>query len=257
MSDPAASAENRRRPLFGKRVLVLRAAEQSAPLIEALDASGADTLHVPLLRFEAVDCERVLDLDEFDWVAFTSANAVRFTAPLASGRARVACIGPATAEAARRVGMRVDAEPTGASLPETLAAAIHACDSLMGKRVLVPRVVGARDAFPEALRKHGATVETREVYRNYVPDGAFERLREIAEDGVDAALVTSPSSVTRLVEALGRDHFLRLAEETVMVCIGPTTTEALREAGASDVVIADDAQGDALIRALEEHYSEA
>lgn len=257
MSGPAATAENRRRPLFGKRVLVLRAAEQSTPLIEALDAAGADTLHVPLLQFEAVETERALDFDEFDWVAFTSANAVRFTAPLASGRARVACIGPATAKAARGVGMRVDAEPSGASLPETLAAAIHACDSLVGKRVLVPRVEGAREAFPEALRKLGATVETREVYRNHVPTGAFERLRKIAADGVDAALVTSPSSVTRLIEALGRDRFLRLAEETVMVCIGPTTTQALREAGAGDVVIAADAQSDALIRALEEHYSEA
>ena len=244
------------RPLFARRVLVLRASEQSTPLIEALATAGAETLHVPLLRFEAVP-SLPLELDGFAWLALTSANAARFAAPLLRGRARIACIGQATADAVHAAGLSVDLLPEGAALPEVLAASMHAADPLTGQRVLVPRVVGAREAFPEALRALGAQVETREIYRNHVPAQAFEALRKTVADRLDAVLVTSPSTVRRMLEGLGVEDFLQLAARAVMVCIGPTTAEALREAGAEAILIAENARSDALVRALEEHYSRA
>ncbi len=91
------------RPLFGKRVLVTRPREQAADLVERLEAMGAEAIEAPMIRI--LPPEDYAPLDEacaraggFDWIVFTSANAVdAFMDRLAAGPLDVRSLGGVTA----------------------------------------------------------------------------------------------------------------------------------------------------------------
>ncbi len=68
-------------PLNGRRILVTRAAHQAGKLSEGLRAAGAEAVEVPVLEiqppvsFDALDAA-LRNLDDYDWLILTSANAV-------------------------------------------------------------------------------------------------------------------------------------------------------------------------------------
>lgn len=111
------------RPLFGKRVAVTRPAGQNAPLGDMLARAGAQPVSVLLIEIvEAADGGGALRaaagrLGDYDWVILTSANGAR--ALLAAindardfGKAKVAAIGPATAEVLTAANIRPDLVPS-------------------------------------------------------------------------------------------------------------------------------------------------
>jgi uroporphyrinogen III methyltransferase/synthase len=252
-----------RRPLFARRVLVSRAAEQRAELVLGLRRRGADPVCVPLLEFIALERgplrAALSEPEGWDWIAFTSANAVRFAAPSLAqgpGRARVACIGAATAEAARRAGWRVDVQPAERALPEQLALEMARAAPLAGARVLFPRAARARETLVERLESHGALVRGVEVYDTRMPERAPAALAEAVAQGLDAAVLTSPSSAEHLCAALAPGEREMLLARVLFACIGPTTAEALLERGAKRVVEAREQSDDGLIEALERAFEE-
>ena len=163
-------------------MVVTRAAEQADGLARALESLGAEVLRMPAVGFSKAADMGPLDaaienFGEFDWVLLTSQNAVRFFVEraddlgrgsewLSQARARVAVIGPVTAEAAEHKGVTVNyvaKEQTGERLAQELA------QQLRGKNVLLPRSDKADDRLPEALRALGAHVTEVVVYRTRRP----------------------------------------------------------------------------------------
>ena len=252
-----------RRPLFARRVLVLRSVEQRGGLLLELVRAGAEARPVPLLEFHASEREAELRAAlaraaEYDWLVFSSANAVRFSKPALpearpGGPPRVACIGAGSAAAARAAGLRVDVVPSAPFAPERLVAAMG---SLVGQRVLLPRSAEARDTLEALLEGAGAQVTAVEAYRNVLPTGAREALCAEVDAGVDAALLTSPSTVERLSALLGAGGLRELAKSVTLACVGPTTADALREAGIDPALIADEQSDHGLVEALATHYRE-
>src|SRR5258708_37264032 len=160
------------KPLDGKCVVITRAAEQSSELKERLENLGARVLLLPAVSFfgpsNTTHVDRVIaSLETFDWVFFTSANAVRFFADRcrkvgrdvrAGKKPRYAAVGPATASVAAKAGFTLDyvaQEFQGIALVRELGA------SLAGKHVLLPRSDRAGSDLPEALKR--ADVEVTEI----------------------------------------------------------------------------------------------
>jgi len=254
-----------KRPLFGRRVLVLRAEGQQAELCELLLRSGAEPVRVPLLGFKpACEPQRLADAlesaESYDWLVFTSANAVRFSLPFLARDAlsipRVACIGPATAEAARAAGLRVQIVPERRFLPEELAAEMADRWPLRGARVLFPRAERANDTLVRALEREGASVESVEAYRTFLPTGAEATLRSAIKDGLDAVLLTSPSTVDHLFSLLGEREVRDLAKNLTVACIGPSTAGHLCESGIEPEIVCERQSAEALVEALERWFSE-
>jgi uroporphyrinogen III methyltransferase/synthase len=254
-----------RRPLLGRRVLVTRAGEQADELSAALRAAGAEPVLVPMIQLvapeDAGDLDRALDsLAAYDALLFASANAVRFFAARAATRAcalgdlraQVVCVGPATAEAARRAGLRVDCVPPERNDAEGMLAEILHALPVRGARFLLPRAESARERLPDGLREAGALVDAVAVYRNIRPDVDAPALRGALVRGELFALTfTSPSAVRRFVELLDGPARAAAARCTSAV-IGPVTADALRRAGIEPSVVAVEPSSAALVAALAE-----
>lgn len=235
------------------RILVTRAPHQASELADRLRALGAEPVMIPTIEiaeptsFAALD-KAVAEISGFDWVVFTSANAV---APFASrlprhGRLpRMASIGPATSRALQSAGIAVDIVPPQA-VAESLAQALapHAGAA----RFLLVRAEKARDHLPEALTAAGGEVVDAPAYRNVVPPGSADALRVLfAAEPPDAVTFTSSSSARNFFELLA-EAGLALPPQVARASIGPVTSATLRELGYPPHTEADDS----FVRALAE-----
>jgi len=255
-------------PLNGKVVIVTRAAAQSNQLCEELNDRGAIVKLLPLVSFAPPENYDALDaafasIETFDWVLFTSANAVQAVErrgeqlglafdtlaklPLA------AAVGPATSNAAEAAGFSVEyvaLDHSGAGLARELRA------ELRGKKVLLPRSDRANPELPTALQKNGALVTEVVAYRNLPPNGTDrDKLGESLRDGVDGVLFYSPSAVQNFLELLGRERLASVQGRAVMVAIGPATSAALSGAGIQRIARASDTTTKAVIEVLEGHLA--
>ncbi|MDQ3979621.1 MAG: uroporphyrinogen-III C-methyltransferase, partial [Actinomycetota bacterium] len=161
------------RPLLGRRVVVCRAREQASGLVDRLRQLGAETVEVPTIEVaDPVDAGASLvaaarRVRTFDWVAFTSVNAVeRFFATVHDARAlgdvRVAAIGPGTAAALAVRGVVADLTPER-SVAESLVEAFPAPEG--PGRVLLPQAAASRPVLAEGLNAKGWEVEVVTAYR--------------------------------------------------------------------------------------------
>lgn len=229
-------------PLAGRRILVTRAAHQAGKLSEGLRALGAEPVEVPVLeiqppaRFEALDAA-LANLASYNWLILTSANTIQALAarsaalgiPLAQPAGlRVAAIGQATAEAARREGFEIALIPES-YVAESLVQALVAKSA--GQRILLARAAVARDIIPDALRAAGAQVDVVEAYSNVIPETAPAQLQAALAAGIHAATFTSSSSATRLAEAAQAVNIPWPFAGVPAISIGPVTSATLRETG--------------------------
>ena len=236
-------------PLGGRRVVVTRPREHAGPLLAALERLGAEAECVPLIRIAPSGDERalaeVVARGGHDWIVFTSANAVRAAgAALAGSRARLAAVGPATANALRERGQ----EP--AFVPARFAAAEIAdgLQPLAGKRVLLPQSEIAEPVLADELRARGASVDAVDAYRT-VPREPSEAERAMLRDA-DAVLLASGSAARSLARQGGPG-------DALVVAIGPTTAAAARAARVRVDLVADEATGEGMIQALVKHFRES
>ena len=222
--------------LSGLRIVVTRATHQSEELAAPLREAGANVLLVPVIAIAAPHDpaplrEAAAQCDQFDWIIFTSANAVNAFAaelpePKSACQARIATIGPATRDAAERCGLLVSLVPP-AYLAESLVDAFSAED-FEGKRVLIPSAAVRRDIVPEALRRSGAKVDVVEAYRNIIPSGAAERTAEVFRPPFpDWITFASSSAVENTVKLAGLDPLRNMK----IASIGPVTSATIREHG--------------------------
>jgi uroporphyrinogen III methyltransferase / synthase len=259
----------KRRPLYGRRVVVTRARAQASGLAARLRELGAEVIELPAIRIEpTIESDEVQSaverIGKYALICLTSpngahllfealANAGLDARALGSGTkngqvreggtgAVVAAIGLGTARALAEHGIRADIVPE-LFVAEALVEALADVD-INGKRVLVARAAEARDVLPDALRERGAEMDVVALYETVreSPDPAAVE----AAHSADYVTFTSSSTVRNLTEALG-DRFPTSAR---IVSIGPVTSEAARDAGLEVHVEAERHDVDGLVEAL-------
>ena len=234
-----------RRPLFGRRVVVTRARAQAGELSAELEKLGAEVHEFPTIEiqppkdFEPLDAA-IRVLDSFGWIVFTSVNGVEaFLARLrhhgmdlraVPRDAKLAAIGPATAQKLEDAGFRVDVVPEEYRA-EALIGALDA-NSLAGERILIPRASVAREILPEKLREAGAEVVVPPAYES-IPssEGREELSRRLHSGEIDCVTFTASSTVENFVRAFGAEESARLLAGTRVACIGPITADTARKHG--------------------------
>jgi uroporphyrinogen III methyltransferase/synthase len=248
-----------RLPLFGQRIVITRALEQSGRMAQQLRALGAEAIELPSIEVQALEDFSVLDaaianLSAYDWLVFTSANGVRFflerldrsSHDLRMLRGRIAAIGPATKAALEHLHLKVDLigrEFVAESLLEAFAS-----EGLDGTRILLARAAVARDTLPAGLRARGAQVDVAPAYRTVTPAKLVTRARELfaGPRKPDWITFTSSSTVQNLVDAVG----VETLQGVGVVSIGPITSGTARELGLEIAVEASRFDESGLVEAI-------
>jgi uroporphyrinogen-III synthase len=271
VADPTASAESSgTSPLAGKRVVITRGALQSSELFEKLLERGAVPISLPLVSFSGPQDCAALDAalcrwQKFDWVLFTSANAVQSVVARAAALGaslhqpgqmpRIAAVGPATKDEATKSGLAVDhvaKTHLGVALAQELAP------QLRNKSVFLPRSDRANPDLPVALKQLGAKVTEVIAYRTLPPsDVDRDRVTPVIGHGADAAIFFSPSAVHNLAGLVGKQAMADLQNRIAVAAVGPVTSAALQEHGIHRIVAAADTTSAAVIDALESHFAAA
>lgn len=247
-------------PLHGRRIVVTRSPEQAPAFCDRLVQLGAQAIAFPSIQFVPLPPEALDDalkrLDQYEWLIFTSANAVRFffarvdDLGLSLKLPRVAASGSATAARLAERNIAVDFVP-GEFVGEELVLGLG---NLAGQRVLLPRARIGRAEIAAMLREQGAEVDDVPLYDTVRAEPDPEALAEL-EKGVDAITFTSPSSVRNFLKILEEARFDRaLLNDAAVACIGPITAETAHDYGLAITIVPDEYTIDALLQALINFY---
>lgn len=228
------------RPLSGKRIVVTRTRRQAGALTGQLRSFGADVLELPAIRIEQPTdlrafAELVQDAHAYDWIIFTSPNGVNAFFDLfyklyhdarEIGGAKIAAIGPATAQRVKDFHLHVDLQPEE-FVAEALVREFKKQGGVENLRILLARAEKARDVLPKELSAMGGIVDEALAYRTLPeigdPNGARQRL---VEEGADLITFTSSSTVENFMAMdLPWPAGMKVAS------IGPVTSKTARELG--------------------------
>jgi uroporphyrinogen III methyltransferase / synthase len=254
------------RPLFGKRILVTRTADQAGSFAALLEERGAQAISCPVIEIVPPPSWADLDaemsrLPETDILILTSVNAVHcfFSRLRESGKdmralngVAVVAVGPKTAAAIEALGLRPDFIPSEYRAEGVVQLLLE--QGIAGKRVLYPRAELARDVIPKELSAAGAKVSAPVAYRTVPPADGGRRIRRLlTEGGVDAVTFTSSSTVENFLRMVGPDA-PRLLEKVPVVSIGPLTTATAKRLGFSVTIEPPSFTLEGVVEAMTEYY---
>lgn len=250
--------------LSGRRVAVTRAREQASELAAKLSARGAEVIELPLIRITkeiSKDnlADTMLELGSYDWIAFTSANGVRFFFEefrrlfddiRSLGLLRFAAVGEGTAKAISEHHLKVECQPEVAT-GEALAEALIATGSLDSAKVLVITGNLNRDILVSKLEEARAIVDCLQVYKTERTDlSADPAAADFRSRGADAILFASSSAVQSFADQAAALKLAKGATRPLAGSIGPLTSATMKKVGIPIDFTAKTPGLDSLVEAL-------
>ncbi|RPI05803.1 MAG: uroporphyrinogen-III synthase [Ignavibacteriae bacterium] len=253
--------------LSGKTILVTRPKDNNAEIRRMLESLGASVVCLPTIEIVDPDswdeCDAsIWKLAEYESVCFTSKNAVekfvqrvRLLRPQALNTLatrNLYAVGEKTKSTLEATGFSVQVIPQKHSA-EHLAQSFYG-QNIQGKHFLFPKSNIAREILPSELRSLGAVVDEIVTYKTVIPESEnLECVRALLADGkIDILTFFSPSSVRNLVELIG----VELLQGRLIAVIGPTTAEAVQEAGLDAAVVAKQQTAAGMVQGIMEYYTQ-
>jgi uroporphyrinogen III methyltransferase/synthase len=252
------------RPLFGKRIIVTRTRHQAGGLTKHLGQLGADVIELPTIKITEPKNkmefgELVQDCYTYDWIVFTSPNGVDaffelfyklYSDARSIGPAKIAVIGPGTADRVKAYHLAVDLMPDK-FVAEGLIKKFKDDENIEHLKVLWVRAEDAREVIAAGLSKLGAIVDEAIAYRT-VPEREDNQaaIARMTEEGADLITFTSASTVDCFF-ALG----LELPKGIKIASIGPVTSEAVRKHKLKVDIEAKDYSIPGLVKAIQDHFA--
>jgi len=249
-------------PLAGISVLVTRAREQSAGLVDALTSKGAEVTVIPAVSISQVRQPEGFDsamarIGLYENIVFTSVNGVAYTLELLSGKGMgpwdlppALCVGEKTANAWEEVGGTVAAVPeqyTAEALLEILG------EDLAGRSFLIMRPEVVKTELGQEMSRRGAEVEEIVIYRTVAPEEGEHALGELmAGGGPDVVFFASPSAIEGITKMAvpGTQYPVPRIQDIPAICIGPTTAKAAEEAGFTEIYFPDEHTAEGMVGEL-------
>ena len=238
-------------------VLVTRAHPDDETTAAGLRAKGLDVLLAPMLRFEPIPFHDDLDA-RYGAVIVTSANALRGIEPHLAGsrllKLPLFAVGEHTASAARQAGFNnvIPAGGDAVALRDLVLASVKA--KALKKASTLLYLAGAdlaRDLAGE-LGERGFSVVTHTTYRmNPVSSLPREVSDAFAASRIEAVLHYSRRSARAFLEATRTAGFEISALAIPQCCISDAVASIVRDAGATQVLVARSPDENALFEVLD------
>lgn len=251
--------------LEGKTIVVTRAADSNASLVQLLEQKGARVIAFPTIEIVAPDawdeCDHaIINLKKYDGVFFTSKNAVeKFLERIAAinseakkilASRRIFAVGEKTEAALQEAGIPVALTPEIYSAEDLVSALSH--EEIAGKHFLFPKSSIGKDILPNALRTLDAVVDEVAVYKTISPTQTdLDAIRNaLAAQEVDVVTFFSPSSVRNFTQIMGT----KCLDNTIVAVIGPSTAKAATDLSLSVGITAKQATAESLVETIEEYF---
>jgi uroporphyrinogen III methyltransferase/synthase len=259
------------RPLFGHRVLITR---NYIPEYSPLEDLGAEIFEFATIKTSPPEDYEPLDTaiagaESYHWLIFTSANGFDYFMRrfIEKGRdirdlkgIRICAIGPKTAEAIKRFGLKTDLVPDEFNAEGLISSFLkdaktrqdkrYKTSNLEGLRILMPRAETAREIFPDRIRELGGEIDCPVAYRSVKPEKHNKRLFRFLKSGrITVATFTSAATFTNFMEIMGSEavDFLR---DVAIAAIGPVTAKAIEAAGLKVTIMPPKATIEAMVREI-------
>jgi uroporphyrinogen-III synthase len=244
------------------RVLVTRTANQAAAFSQKLRQAGFTPVEFPAIMLQPLPWEPLDEalavLNGFDWLIFTSGNAVDFFLRRVDALdfhpdqwPRVATVGSATARLLTERGIAIDYMPdefVGTEL-------VLGLGDLTGQKVLLPRAKIGRPEIAALLQARGAQLTEVALYDTVTAVPTPKSWAELNK-GIAAITFTSPSSVRNFFKIINAHPdrltvpLAQMMQQALIVCIGPVTADAAAKAGLTDTLIPEAYTIDGMVRQL-------
>ena len=250
--------------LKGKTILTTRATAQSGELRTKLEQAGARVIDCPQIEIAPIDDwsevdDAIFKLDIYQWLLFTSVNAVdgfmkRAQAAKAKVHLPIAVVGSSTAQRLREWNLEpkiVPKEFSGEGLLEAMP------QNLAGSAILFPRAETAGETLPAELRLRGAKVHILTVYRTVKPEGnALSFTDLIAAEKVDCIVFASPSAIRHLADSV-EQSLPSLIRDVPIAVVGPVTRDAAVFFGLRVSIMPAQSTTADLVRAIQSFLSQS
>lgn len=259
--------------LAGRTVVVTRAASQAADFTTDLENYGASVIVCPTIEiaepesYERLD-EAIDHLYGYDWLIFTSANAIEFFLRRLDHRGvkveeldeiKVCAIGQTSADKLRDAHVHVDVVPAHAKAEgvfDTLSEFVGGSEHLHGLNILLPRAAVARDYLPKALEDAGARVDVVTSYRTVVPaDLDRGKLSAMLAGSADCIAFTSSSTVKNLAMLFDTHDLSKILSGVTIACIGDITAATATDYGLHVDIQPAESTVKNLAKAIADYYS--
>jgi uroporphyrinogen III methyltransferase / synthase len=260
-------------PLAGRTVVVTRAASQAADFVTELESYGANVIVCPTIEiaepesYERLD-EAIDHLYGYDWLIFTSANAIEFFLRRLAHRGvkveeldeiKVCAIGQASADKLRDAHVHVDVVPAHSKAEGVFAALsefVGGSEHLHGLNTLLPRAAVGRDYLPKSLEEAGARVDVVTAYRTVVPEDLDRgRLSAMLAGSADCIAFTSSSTVKNLALLFDTHDLSKTLSGVAIACIGDITAATATEYGLRVDIQPGESTVNDLARAIADYYA--
>ena len=242
-------------PLKNKRIVVTRSQEQAITFGQQLAAYGANPIIFPVIQFTPLPTEpakrAIQKLSQYNWLIFTSSNAVRFFHPLLPqpypNLPPIAASGSATARLLQQMGFEI------AFIPDEFVgeALVAGLGNIQGKQLLLPRARIGRPKIAQMMRERGAIVDDIALYDTITATPTADKIAEL-QQGVDILTFTSPSSVRNFLQILN-NHKVSIPEARI-ACIGPITADEAQKNGLPTDIMPSEYTITALTAAIVNYY---
>lgn len=242
--------------LKNKKIIITRSYEQIDDFSDRIRERGGIPFLMPGIKttpfHDNPELIAAIDsINDFDWIVFTSTNAVRYFFQLTGEKgikkinAKIATVGPSTAKYVEKLGYRVHAMPDE-YLAENLKASMG---KIKGKKILLPQANIARKVLIEILRQNGAEVKDVILYKTEKLNLNEEQKKLIQTEGIHYITFASSSAANAFLSSLGENYDMNNSK---IVCIGPRTAQTVSELGYTPDIIASPYTVDGMIKAMEE-----
>lgn len=227
-----------KQPLQNKTIVITRTEEKSKQFANQIVGLGGNPIIIPLIAVQpallSFEEEQIFhQLDQFDWLIFTSVNGVECFLSIAKNLnidyknqlPKIAVVGEKTKQLVEEKGMST------ALLPDEFVAEslikVFRNEILENKRILYIKGNLARGILTTELQALGASITELTVYETVCPAKRQDLLALLNMD-IAAITFTSPSTIKHFVQLLHGTDWQSWLQRTAVCCIGPITEKTAR-----------------------------
>lgn len=250
------------KPLFGKKVLITRAQEQSFSLASKLTQLGAKSICCPIVSYELIEKEIynksiINNVSSYDWIFFTSQNAVRFFFEIlnknsydsrALARVQIASVGYKTKTELAKYNIRADFIPKRFSF-EDLINELNEKINLKEKKILLPKQIET------CLSKSLQTIIEWNLYKANFIDALDQEMIIQIKSGIDIVTLFSSNTASHFATLIKKHNLEERLNKSLIAVIGKETLKTAKELFGKVDIIAEPFTEEGLISSLEKYFT--